>query len=470
MSRRAIVCVVAAALMVTACGANNKGSGSDGGDAKATTTAAATGATGGNFGTLASPCGKGTAKVAAADAGQGTDKLYVGVANDRTSEIRPGLLAELWDAGVGFAKWCNDQGGIDGLKIETVDLDGKLLQIEAAMAKACTGVFAMVGGGYAQDNMIFTGKDGSDFHKCKMIAVPGFAVSTDFAEGNGQVQAIPNPARKKSAVWLADLMKLYPEKMKNLTVVFGNLPSIQQNKDQIIATAKKVPGYDKLSEISYDAIGNQDWGLVAQQIKDKGATAVSYVGEPENMAKLSQAMKDQKVDAILFADAVGYDQLVIKAAGAPAVEGAIVRIATHPFEEDSKWPATKQLEDTIKAANPNAKVASLSNQAFSAWLLFATAAKACGDKGEISRDCVMTELGKIHKWDGGGLHAVSDPPSNVPPECSMLVQIKDGKFTRLFPKSGSADDNGQGFSCTAPGVVDVTGDFGKGNVDPSRKN
>ena len=142
MSRRAIVCVAAAALLAVSCGAKNKVDGGESGDDNPTTTTAAAGGSSDGFGTLASPCGAGSAKVSAADAGKGADKLYVGVANDRTSEIRPGLLAELWDAGVGFAKWCNEQGGIDGLQIEPVDLDGKLLSVEAAMAKACTDVFA----------------------------------------------------------------------------------------------------------------------------------------------------------------------------------------------------------------------------------------------------------------------------------------------------------------------------------------
>jgi hypothetical protein len=63
------------------------------------------------------------------------------------------------------------------------------------------------------------------------------------------------------------------------------------------------------------------------------------------------------------------------------------------------------------------------------------------------------------------LHAVADPGANTPADCAMLVQIKDGKFERLFPELGSDDDNGEGFFCSP--TVKLTGDFGQGNTDSS---
>ena len=100
-----------------------------------------------SFGDLESPCGEGDYTVDPDQAAGSPDVLRIGVANDRTSQIRPGLNKEMWDASVAFVDWCNEQGGIGGLPIEIVDLDGKLLEVEAAMAKACNGVFMMVGGG-----------------------------------------------------------------------------------------------------------------------------------------------------------------------------------------------------------------------------------------------------------------------------------------------------------------------------------
>ncbi len=475
MRRRILASVVALVALTAGCAAEDSekaqqevnaqsgstgASGADSGDPVAGTAA--------KFGTMDSPCGKGDGKVKASEAGGGTDKLYLGVGNERSSEIRNGLLAEFWDTAVAFAKWCNAQGGVAGLPIEVVDLDGKVVAVEAAMAKACTGVFAIVGGGWAQDNQIFSGKDGSDFHKCKLIAIPGFAVSTDVSEGNGLVQPIPNPSYVRATDWHETLAKLYPDKIDNYGVVYGTLPSIEQNKEQAIGVAKTVDGFGNFGAVSYNPIGAQDWGVVAQQVRDANLELVYFAGEPANLSKFGQALKDQDYKGIVYADANQYDQVVIDASGPAAVEGLVIRIASHPFEEGDKWPATQQLLEILKDGNPAGKVASLNTQAFSAWLLFAQSAKACASKGEITRDCVLTEAKSVKDWDGGGLHTPTNPGTNEPPRCSMALQIKDGKFVRLFPELGSKDDNGDGFACTETEPVTITGDLGKGNVDPSR--
>ena len=119
------------ALIAAGCGAkgDEKAIDSDG-ESSATTAAEGTSS---KFGTLDSPCGPGDATIKPEDAGKGTDKLYVGASSDKGSQIRPGLLGEMFDAGMAFAKWCNAQGGIAGLPIEVVDLDGKLFEVTQAI-------------------------------------------------------------------------------------------------------------------------------------------------------------------------------------------------------------------------------------------------------------------------------------------------------------------------------------------------
>lgn len=470
MKRRAIACLLVIGMFAAGCGAKNADDQAakdastnqdDGGSSGDTPS----GSDAGKFGTLDSPCGKAdkVATVKADQAGLGTDKLYIGVGNDRDS-IRPGLLKELWDGANGFVNWCNEQGGINGLQLEAVDLDGKVVEVDKAMAKACTDVFAMVGGGYAQDDFIFTGKEGADFHKCKMIAVPGFAVSTAFSEASDQVQVLPNPAYVKPTGNLAALAKLYPDNVKNYGVVYGTLPSIEQNKDQIVGVAESIDAFGKPVEIGYD-IFSQDWALIAQQVVDKKLEAVSFVGEPPNLSKFSQALNDQGYDGVITADANQYDSRLIAASGPDAVEGVIVRIATHSFEEADKWPAMKQFLEIMDKSDPKWERAGLAVQAFSSSLMFAVAAKACADEGEITRECVLTEAQGIHEFDAGGLITSGDPGKNMPSECAMLVQVKNGSFERLYPEIDSDDDDGDGFACSD--LVTLEGDFGEGNTSSS---
>ena len=211
MKRRLLILLAATGLLVSACGASGDSSSSaeEGGGGSSTTVAEASGS---SFGSLKDVCGPGEAKLQAGE-GSSTTALNIGVANDRGSTVRPGLNKELWDASQSFAAWCNEQGGIDGMKINLIDMDGKLFEVEAAMAKACNDAFAMVGGAFTQDQLEFSGKDGTDFHKCKLIDIPGFAVSVEKGLSNGQVQPVPNPPNKKATQWITDAKTIEPEEL-----------------------------------------------------------------------------------------------------------------------------------------------------------------------------------------------------------------------------------------------------------------
>jgi ABC-type branched-subunit amino acid transport system substrate-binding protein len=375
----------------------------------------------------------------------------------------------MYDSTLAFANWCNKQGGIGGLQVAPVDLDGQLFNVEQAMTKACSQTFAMVGGGWAQDNLAFTGKEGSDFHKCKMIAFPGFAVSTDFADANGVIQPLPNHGYVKSDTWLQDIKKLYPNEIKKTALVYGaGLDSVRINKDQNKAVMEKVGGYGFTGDISFNLL-NQDFSVTAQKIIDEGATAVNVVGEPEDFSAILAELQIKGYKGISFSDANEYDpKLFVK--GTTGANGTMVRVAIHPFEEADKWPATKQWLDIMKTDGPpDAKVASLGVQSFSAGLLFATAVNDCAKStgGEVDRACVVNAAKKITDWDGGGLHARFDLSGKSTEACSMLVAAKDGAFVRKYPELNSKDDTVDGFHCDPKGLVTIEGDFGHGNVDPS---
>lgn len=460
------------ALVATGCGA-------DGSDSAPTETTEAPEetpvASSADFGELTAPCGPDvdgtTVSVEESEAGLGTDKLYLGVANERSTSFRAGLLKELYDAGVAFTEWCNEQGGIGGLEIGLVDLDGKTLEVEAAMTTACTDVFAMVGGGFVQDNLMFSGKPESDFHECDMISFPGFSVSTEFAGANGTVQANPNTAYKRPAAFLEQLVDVYGEKMATTTIVFGNLPSIVNTKDQLVAVGERVDGFEFTNEVVYDSIAVSDWGLIAQQAIANDTEAIAFVGEPTGLAEFAKKLREQDWEGPVFGEANHYDQLLIDSAGADAVENVVVRSGFMLYEEAEEGSATAKVVEVLEDYGPDdAKLAALTSQAFSAWLLFVTAANDCAasNDGVLTRDCVMAAGLDVDEWTAGGMQPPSDPGDVNPAECMMLVTVDDGEFVRLFPELGSDDDDGNGFNCGELGILDVEGDFGEGVVDESR--
>jgi hypothetical protein len=475
MRRGMGIALLAVALLSGACaakGAGNTAAGSNGASATSTTAATATAAAT-KFGDMASPCGATVdghkISVDPSEAGSGTDKLYLGVANERTADLRPGLLEDLWDTSNAFASWCNQQGGIGGLKIQPVDLDGRLFAVEAAMTKACSSVFAMVGGEFAQDNLMFTGKDGSDFHKCKMIDFPAFAVSTDFSDANGVVDPLPTHGYVKDVSWLKSLKQMYPEQVQKTASVYPEgVQSVEINAFQVKEEMKKAGGYGFVGDVTYKVL-NQDFSITAQKLIDEGATSFNYVGEPEGLSQLMSELKTKGYKGIAWADTNLYDPKVFTN-GPHAADGLLVREEIHPFEEATNWPATKQYIDIVKKYGPaGSQPTALGVQSFSANLLFAQSVNDCAKANDdkITRACVVEAAKKVTSWTGGGMHAPYDMSGQSTQFCSMWLQVKDGKFARLYPKLGTKSDTQDGLHCDPNGLVKIQGDFGTANIDPS---
>jgi len=474
MRRLLTVLFVATALVAGACGAS--GESDEPAEGTETTagedTESAAGAENAAFGDIETPlCGEGDFSVDPAEAGAGTDKLYIGVLNDRSSEIRPGLNKVMYDASVAYAEWCNAQGGIGGLPIEVVDLDAALFNVEAAMTEACTGVFALVGGGLAQDSLMFSGKEGSDFHKCQLIDIPGYAVSEAKSGSNGQVQPVPNPATSIANTWFKDLLKLQPDALEKWGVLWGELPNLEVVKDKNEAVAEDVGGIEIVEAQTYPVTGASDWTPYAQKLIGSGATSFGWVGEVVNLSNFLMSVRQQGWEGTPLLEGNMYDQALL--AAGPAAEGAVIRLAFHPIEETDDWPALQQYQDIMAEYLPDGEVGQLGMQSMSAWLLFTTAANACGEAndGVLTRTCILEQAAEVEDWTGGGMHAPQNPARFDEAEaspCGMLVIVKDGKFERYYPEVGGTDDDGDGFHCPEDGVTEVPSAEGTGNVDPSR--
>ncbi len=426
-----------------------------------------------DFGTLDGPCGDGDYTVDADEAGIGADKLYLAAANDRSATIRSGLNKELWDTSVAFTEWCNSVGGIGGLEIELIDMDGQLFEVESAMVNTCNDAFMMVGGGLVQDQLEFTDKPESDFHLCGMADIPGFAVSPEKADSNGQIQAIPHPSDEITASQVIALKEVHPEAAEKMAEVWGDLPSMEAIKNQSVAIMEE-QGIENVGVFSYPITGLEDWTPLAQQIISSDAGSFHFVGEPTNLGNLVSKLREQGWEGVPVVETNSYDPVYLESTTpSSAAEGSFIRSVFHPFEEASQWPAVQQYLDLLEEAVPEHKErALLGLQGFSAWLLFAEAANDCaaGNDNELTRDCVLFAADDINAWTGGGLHSEMDPGGvgATPPACELQLGVVDGEFVRVFPELGSDDDDGDGFNCPDDAEVSVPANEGLGVVDPDR--
>jgi ABC-type branched-subunit amino acid transport system substrate-binding protein len=466
-----VATVAAVAMLAAACGAQGDDAA---GEEESTATTEATddgGTSSDGFGDMESPCGDGDYQVEAAEAAGATDKLLIGVTNDRTSQIRNGLNKEMWDASNAFVAWCNEQGGIGGLPIEIVDIDGQLLQVESAMTKACAGVFMLAGGGMVQDNLQFSGKPESDFHLCRLAEIPGYAVAPEKAESNGQIQPLPHPASLNSDSFVQAMVEVEGEAPESAVVVWGDLPAMETVMFATVA-AFESQGVEVVDTPSYNPVGENDWTPLAQKVIDSGAEVMSFVGEPTNFGTLMKTLREQGWTGKALVETNMYDQTYLDSAGEAGSEGTLLRSVFHPFEEADQWPAVQQFVDIVEENVDDPKVALLGMQSFSAWLLFATAANDCAESndGVLTRGCILEAAAEQDEWTAGGLHAATDPgpEGGTPSDCVMLLVVEDGAFERLYPEVGGEGDDGEGFFCPEGSLVDVPENEGLGVVSPDQ--
>jgi ABC-type branched-subunit amino acid transport system substrate-binding protein len=453
MMRRIAVVLACVALVATACSRSDS---SDEGGSTTTTTAASgtsrgTGAKSATFGDLTDVCQGGNPS-GSPTTGVDGDSIHVATFSDVGFAGRPGLNQEFFDTADVFAAWCNDRGGINGRKIVVDKRDAALTNVVARMSESCRDDFVMVGGGATFDT------DGVEPRlKCLLPDVAGFVASIKARGADLLVQPLPNSPKMLAVGNLRYLGTKYPESKDHVGVLAGDIALTREVAQQNVDAAKSFGDKVVYNDV-FPAAGVSSWAPYAQALKDAGVKGLIWVGEPEGLAKLAQALSDigYRLDWVR-ADANHYDQQLVDIAG-DALSGTpvYVQVSIEPFENAKRSTATGQYFDAFRQYRPNGKShTNLGITAWSSWLLFAQAAKSCGN--DLTRTCFYDAAKKIHSWTGGGLHARSDPGSGDSTDCFAVVKAtpkgfvlvrgtrpNEGIFNcspkNIFPLKTNADD------------------------------
>jgi ABC-type branched-subunit amino acid transport system substrate-binding protein len=446
---RVIVTAILAALALAACGRSSSPASSGVSTSSTTAGSATPTAATGDFGTLKDVCQKGSA-AGSTDQGVTPTAIKIGTFADPGFAGRPGLDQELFDTAEVFSKWCNAAGGINGRKIDVDEHDSALFDVQAKMVEACQNDFFLVGGGAVFDNQGVKTR-----LQCLLPDIPGYMVTAEARGADLKVEPLPNPIDNLAVGEYRWLGKKYPTSTKKVGIITGDLPTTITVAKQAEEAVKKL-GWDVVYNDQYPSTGPTSWAPYAQAMKDKGVQGVIWVGEPENLAKLETDMK-----AIDFApqwvraDTNHYDQKLLDTGG-DAIANTFIPSSFVPFQQAAKSPAMQQYLDEYAKYKPSAKAkALLGAQAWSAWLLFAESAKACG--ANLTRKCVYDNALKVHNWTGGGLHAPTDPGADKGSQCFTLLEGGNGTF-----KVVNVGQNATGFNCSPQNRMALTGNYGKG--------
>ncbi len=419
--------VAVVALLAAACGAEREddGSGVVPTSAPPTTTAPAEGsAEPVRFGDLEFPCGPGDA-AGATDVGVTDGEIVIGYGDDAGSPVAPGTGHEMSDAIEALVERCNELGGIGGRPIRAQYYDAAVLDVATAVTQACAdGVFMLVGQGWALDS-----QQEELRLECGLASVPAFAVSASFAHAPLAVQPVPNPADQTPTAGAALLAELYPAEILRSAVVYGNFAATQETTAKVLATYP-THGYEFVQELEYQIAGEDDWTPFVLQLRSAGAEAVYFSGVclPSYQALRQRAAVDG-YEPVWFLEANAYEAQCAAANADGAMDRSFIRMVFLPLEEADVVPAVGDYVELLEASGGDRSL--LGMQATSAFLLWATAASACGS--ELTRACVLEQARSVEGWTAGGLHVPTEPGANTVPTCGLLLELVGTTYRRAVP-------------------------------------
>jgi hypothetical protein len=445
---RTIAVAAIAAILAGGCTRSDSESGSGSGSEGETTktTAAPSGddrLAKGDFGDLTGVCGAGDGAASGTGVSDGTMKI--GVVTDKGADLRPGLNQEMYDAGTAFAKWCNGLGGINGLKVEIVDLDAKLFDFPARMTEACSSTFALVGGGAALDDA--GQKPRVD---CGLVNFAGYVVSEEARKADLQVFAVPGPPDKVMAGPFRVLHELDPDAFKKVGSFSTDLVSVKIAVDQDMEAMESM-GATKVYEGTFSAAGENNWRPFVQAMKSKDVQVLTFAGEPSGMVELDKAFTAEGWHPkYIVMNANMYDDRYVNEAKSN-IGNVIIRTSFYPLLKADDNPATADYVELIDKYTSGGKKAMLGEQALSSWLLFAKSVKECGK--DVTRECILEKGNAVTDWTGGGLHGQTDPATNGPTDCFLAMTVKDEKF--VIDKEHT-DPNEGIFNCDPKNVFTTT--------------
>lgn len=399
------------------------------------------------FGDVAWPCGPGDGSNTDSgdEIGVTADSVNIATGDDAGYAGSPGLNKQIGDAISALVDECNVLGGINGRQITLNYFDAKLFEVGPAMQAACDGNnFFLVGEGWAFDS-----NQEEIRLACGLPAVPAYTVSAAFAMGKDVFQGLPNPADETPAGLFAQSTEVLGDAVLNVATLAANYSATQETRDKVVAVAGNFGWEFALTTLEYNITGEPDWTPIVKQLQDAGATAVSWSGSClPNLQLFAQSAIANGLDVPIITDANHYEEKCAAANTDGALDNLYLRMAFIPFEEADINPATQSYLDLIEASG--GEISLLGAQATSSFLLWATAASACG--AELTRECTLENLKSTNEWTGHGLHAPTDPGGNHPPACNVLLHLEGDQYTRVAPVEPGTFECDDSWVATVAGV------------------
>ena len=397
-------------------------------------------------------------KLTASDVGITPTEIRIGVIADTGSPLAPGLFQGAVDGVQAWADYMNaKENGLAGRKIVVDTYDSKLSADDArnSIINACSKDFATVGTAALFLNNI------DDLVGCKdskgaATGMPDFpVVTTEVVHQCSPVSFGINPPTIDCATkdqhpqtyhgslgatnWY--LKKYGKNALHGLFLYPSDLKSAKNT--QIPAfTAQQKAGIKQ--DATFDVSGRAPQSAYTpfvQAMKDSGSTYGRSGGNDAQVIALRKEAKLQGVNTVKVWDCSlqCYDKDLVSSANAADTEGQYVWIPFIPFEEAS----TSKAEQNFLKYIGKDKADGFSLQAYASGLFLRDAINSViksGGNDAVTRKAVLEAAPKITAFTADGMLGATNVGQHVPSPCYALLQIKGGKFVRVFPtKKGTLD-------------------------------
>jgi ABC-type branched-subunit amino acid transport system substrate-binding protein len=162
---------------------------------------------------------------------------------------------------------------------------------------------------------------------------------------------------------------------------------------------------------------------------------VNFVTNYSAGHSLAVALKEAQIQGVTpkvwLCTTACYSQAFLDEAG-DAAEGTYVWVPGIPLEEKNLNKATATM---VKAIGDD--IDGFATLAWSAGLIFRDAVNAAVDKGGVNaltRANLLEALRGIHDFTADGMTGTIDIGNGTGSSCFAIVQVRDGKFVRVYPK------------------------------------
>ena len=393
------------------------------------------------------------------DVGVTSSTIRIAVVADVDNPFEPGLFQGVRVAVQAFAGYVNQTGGIAGRRLAVDFIDSHLSDNDArnAVIKACSQDFALVGTAALFLNNV------DDMVACKdqsgaATGLPDIpVVATELAEQCSPVSFPVNPPALECATandhpqtyhvnvgTVRYLSRATHKTLHGIMLYDDDLKSAEISQ-LVLARGDEAGGVISDSEIGISASAPQPaYTPIVERMKSKDSNYALNTGPYNNSVALRreaslQGLNDRNVVWDCFSNC--YDKRFIEQGGA-AVEGQYVTLATLPFTEAKDNTA---LANYIKFAGAN-NVDGFGEYAWIGALLFRDSVNAIvkrSGKNAITRQALLEALRSTTDFNAEGMSAPTNIGQRIPSSCFLVMQVRNGQFTRVYPARPAT------FDCTS---------------------